>query len=117
MDISEEAFEAHITEYLSDVHGYRLRESQVHYDKVMCFDWELLLEFITASQPDIWLDLKKQHGILVKDKFVRRLTKEIERRGTLDVFRRGIKDSGCYFQLVHLGESIRQEFTRPTGDR
>lgn len=35
----------------------------------------------------------------LRDKFLQRLTREIERRGTLDVLRRGIKDYGCYFQL------------------
>ncbi|MBV5343018.1 hypothetical protein JZU68_05215, partial [bacterium] len=32
---------------------------------------------------------------------MRRIVKEIERRGTLDVLRHGIKDSGCYFQLAY----------------
>jgi type I restriction enzyme R subunit len=101
MDISEHAFEIYITEHLTDVHNYRERESQTHYDKATSLDWELLLEFITATQPQTWQDLAQQHGSLVKDKFVRRLVKEIERRGTLDVLRRGIKDSGCYFQLAY----------------
>lgn len=101
MDISEHAFEIYITDHLTDSHGYRRRESKPHYDKSTCLDWELLLEFITATQPKTWQDLAKQHGALVKDKFVRRLVKEIERRGTLDVLRRGVKDSGCYFQLAY----------------
>lgn len=101
MDISEHAFEVYITEYLTEVHGFRLRVSTTHYDKITCLDWELLLEFITATQTETWEDLSRQHSVLVKDKFVRRLIKEIERRGSLDVLRRGIKDSGCYFQLAY----------------
>jgi type I restriction enzyme, R subunit len=101
MDISERAFEIYITDYLTGIHGYRLRESKAHYDPAFCLDWELLLEFITATQPETWHDLARQHGAAVKDKFLRRLVKEIERRGTLDVLRRGIKDSGCYFQLAY----------------
>lgn len=105
MDTSEHAFETYITEYLGDTYGYRKRESKAHYDKNTCLDWELLLEFITATQPQTWIDLEEQHGALVKDKFIHRLVKEIERRGILDVLRRGIKDSGCYFQLAYFAPS------------
>ena len=105
MDISEKAFEDHITHHLCQVHGYRLRASKqgnAQYDKTLCLDWELLLEFITSTQPDAWEALVKQHGQAnVRQKFLSRLTREIERRGTLDVLRRGIKDYGCYFQLAY----------------
>lgn len=107
MDISEKAFESYIEEYLCRTHGYRSRISRQkdrdsHYDKNLCLDWELLLEFITATQPDTWKTLEKQHGkATVRQKFLNRLTREIERRGTLDVLRRGIKDYGCYFQLAY----------------
>jgi len=105
MDTSEHAFETYIVEHLSDVHGYRLRESKAQYDKSTCLDWELLLEFIIGTQEQTWRELEKQHGRLVTDKFARRLVKEIERRGTLDVLRRGVKDSGCYFQLAYFAPS------------
>ena len=109
MDITEKAFETHIVNHLCQVHGYRLRISKPknnardsHYQKFLCLDWKILLEFITATQPDIWKALEKQHGTAtVADKFIQRLTREIERRGTLDVLRRGIKDYGCYFQLAY----------------
>ena len=105
MDISEKAFEDYITEHLCQTHSYRLRASKQntpHYDKALCLDWELLLEFITATQPDTWEALVKQHGqAIVRQKFLSRLTREIDRRGTLDVLRRGIKDYGCYFQLAY----------------
>jgi type I restriction enzyme R subunit len=109
MDITEKAFETHIVNHLCQAHGYRLRVSKQknddkgsHYNKFLCLDWETLLEFITATQPDTWKALEKQHGAAtVRDKFLQRLTREIERRGTLDVLRRGIKDYGCYFQLAY----------------
>jgi len=101
MDISEHAFESYIVAHLVNVHGYQERCSAEHYDRATCIDWELVLSFITATQPDTWRDLEKQHGAQVVDKFKRRLVREIERRGTLDVLRRGVKDSGCYFQLAY----------------
>lgn len=95
MDISEKAFETDIVNYLCQIHGYRLRVSKQkndakdsHYHKSLCLDWEVLLEFITATQPETWKSLEKQHGkATLREKFLQRLTREIERRGTLDVRR------------------------------
>ncbi|HHG90166.1 MAG TPA: type I restriction endonuclease subunit R [Devosia sp.] len=101
MDTSERAFETHIVEHLTGIHGYRQRESKPHYDRALALDWDLALDFITATQPDTWQDLRKQHGSQTVEKFKRRLVREIQRRGTLDVLRRGVKDSGCYFQLAY----------------
>ncbi len=101
MDISEYAFETYVVEHLTGIHGYRQRESKVHYDRAAALDWDLVLEFITATQLDTWRDLQKQHGSQTVEKFKRRLVREIQRRGTLDVLRRGVKDSGCYFQLAY----------------
>ena len=39
--------------------------------------------------------LKQQHGAQGKEQFLKRLVKEIETRGTLDVLRKGIDDLGC----------------------
>ena len=101
MDISEYAFETYIVEHLTGIHGYRQRDSKEHYDRVTALDWDLVLEFIITTQPDTWQDLQEQHGSQTVEKFKRRLVREIQRRGTVDVLRRGVKDSGCYFQLAY----------------
>jgi len=44
--------------------------------------------------------LKQQHGADVKERFLKRLSSESKQHGVLDVLRRGIKDSGCKFQLT-----------------
>jgi len=105
MDTSEYAFETHIVEYLTGIHNYRQRDSKAHYDRALALDWDLTLEFITSTQTDTWKDLEKQHGSQTVEKFKRRLVREIERRGTVDVLRRGVKDSGCYFQLAYFKPS------------
>ncbi|MBU4016817.1 DEAD/DEAH box helicase family protein [Patescibacteria group bacterium] len=61
----------------------------------------MLFEFIYATQPKEWEKLKQQHGEEVKSKFVHRLKQEIEKRGTLDVLRKGFADCGSRFQLVY----------------
>jgi len=101
MDISEHAFESYIVNHLVSAHGYLERRSAEHYDWANCLDWELVLSFITSTQSETWQDLERQHGAQVVEKFKHRLVREIERRGALDVLRRGVKDSGCYFQLAY----------------
>ncbi|HEX9989976.1 MAG TPA: DEAD/DEAH box helicase family protein [Chloroflexia bacterium] len=112
MDITERALEDQIESHLVQVHGYRKR-AQDHYSKADCLDWGLVLEFITTTQPDAWRDLVRQHGTAAEEKFRKRLTQEIERRGTLDVLRRGVKDYGCYFHLAYFApaSSLNTEHT------
>ncbi len=80
--------------------GYH-RAKPEDYDRAHCLLPGALLGFIYATQPREWEKLKKQHGGEVKTRFLRRLASEIEKRGTLDVLRKGIKDSGCKFQLAY----------------
>lgn len=101
MDTSEKSFETHIEEVLtSTASGYRKREPK-NYNAESCMDEEMLFEFIYATQPKEWEKLKEQHGEEVKSKFVYRLKTEIEKRGTLDIFRKGISDYGSRFNLVY----------------
>ena len=93
--------------------GYKLRSSQA-YDRSLCLIPEDVFDFILATQPKVWGRLKDHYGAEVKDRFLRRLSQEIDRRGTIDVLRKGIKDAGCKFQLVcfkpssRLNEDLRQ---------
>lgn len=99
MDTSEKSFEAHIETVLTGS-GYRKREPK-NYNAESCLDEDMLFEFIYATQPKEWEKLKQQHGQDVKAKFVYRLKQEIEKRGTLDVLRKGISDYGARFQLIY----------------
>ncbi len=80
--------------------GYRKRSSG-DYNRALCLDTDLVLDFIYATQPKQWENLKAQHGADVKARFLHRLAAETGKRGTLDVLRQGIKDSGCKFQLAY----------------
>ena len=79
--------------------GYWVRRPEA-YDRALCLDPGTVLDFIYATQPKEWEKLKQQHSAEVKAPFLKRLASEIGRRGTLDVLRYGIKDSGCKFQLA-----------------
>ena len=60
-----------------------------------------VLDFVLATQPKQWRRLSQHHGAEVRERFLRRLSSEIERRGALDVLRRGVKDMGCAFRLAY----------------
>ena len=99
MDISEKSFEAHIESVLISL-GYRKRD-QKYFNAETCIDEDMLFEFIYATQSTEWEKLKQQHGVDIKEKFIYRLKKEIEDRGVLDVFRKGVNDYGSRFELVY----------------
>jgi type I restriction enzyme, R subunit len=61
----------------------------------------MAIDFILATQPKVWERLKQHHGSEVEERFLKRLSSEIELRGTLDVLRNVIKDSGCSLKLAY----------------
>jgi len=93
--------------------GYRKRPPE-EYDRQLCLLPRDVIDFIIATQPKEWERLKQHYGASVKDEFLRRLAREIARRGTLDVLRNGLKDSGCKFRLAYfrpssgLNEALRR---------
>ncbi len=92
--------ESQIEEYLIGNHNY-VRRSLQNYDKSLCLDREKVIGFILSTQPEEWDKLKQQHGDKVSEMFLKRLKEEIEKRGTIDVLRRGIKDYGVSFDLFN----------------
>jgi type I restriction enzyme R subunit len=93
--------------------GYRKRAPE-EYSAALCLLPRDALDFILATQPKEWERLKQHYGAAVKEQFLKRLSREIERRGTLDVLRNGLKDSGCKFRLAYfrpssgLNEALRR---------
>ena len=95
----EENFEDHIEAHLNRS-GYRSRQS-VFYNKRLCLIHDDTLEFIQDTQPSAYQRLKRQYGEETPVKLLNRVSKEIERRGVLDVLRKGVKDRGCTFYLTY----------------
>src|SRR6266850_2501372 len=81
--------------------GYRKRKPE-DYDRTLCLLPRDVIDFVLATQPKEWKKLEQHHGAAaVKELFLKRLAAEIEQRGALDVLRKGIKDSGCKFNLAY----------------
>ncbi|MDI6894960.1 MAG: DEAD/DEAH box helicase family protein [Bacillota bacterium] len=80
--------------------GYQ-RRTPDEYDPTLCLIPRDVVDFVLAAQPKTWERLKQYHGSDVRRRFLSRLSAEIARRGTLDVLRNGIKDSGCALRLAY----------------
>jgi len=85
--------------------GAFARRTTKDYDATLCLIPRDVLDFILATQTREWEQLGQHHGADVEDKFLKRLAREIEHRGTLDVLRNGVKDSGCAFRLAYFHPS------------
>ena len=93
--------------------GYRRRRTE-DYDRGLCLIPTDVLDFLLATQPKEWERLRQHHGAEVKPRFLGRLSREIARRGALDVLRNGVKDSGCKFRLAYFrpASGLNEELQR-----
>ena len=64
-----------------------------------------MLRFIQDTQPTEYQRLERQYGTDTPVKLIDRVSREIGRRGVLDVLRKGIRDRGCHFQLTYFRPS------------
>src|SRR5437773_1645394 len=60
-----------------------------------------VMDFITATQPKTWQQFRQHHGDDAREKLLKRISREVERRGVIEVLRGGIKESGCHFDLAY----------------
>src|SRR5258708_4927304 len=94
----ERAFETAIEEYLVG-HGW-LKGNADHFDRELALDPHHALGFIADTQPEVWADLKKQHGDSVGKTVIEWLAKALDNQGTLDVLRHGFKFYGKQLRLA-----------------
>ncbi len=98
----EEALEAEIEAYLL-ANGW-LQGANTSYDRDLALDTVELFTFIGATQLDAWETLIGRHGgdqTTAQRKFKARIADELNRRGVIDVLRRGVTDLGVKFDLAY----------------
>ena len=95
----EENFEDHIEAHLNRS-GYRSRQP-VFYNKRLCLIHDEMLEFIRETQLKTYQKLERQYQKETPEKLLDEISRQIERRGVLDVLRNGVKDRGCYIHLTY----------------
>ncbi|MGD7732931.1 type I restriction endonuclease subunit R [Propionibacteriaceae bacterium G57] len=95
----ESSFEANIEAHLV-AHGWHALSPSGYERSVGLFPDEVLA-FVRDSQPKEWARLVSRHGSepQAREKFLKRVTDEIDRRGTINVLRDIVKDSGVTFRL------------------
>jgi hypothetical protein len=100
--------------YGEHVPGGYLKRLPDEYDRSLCLIPCDVLDFILATQPKEWKRLKEHHGTEVRERFLKRLEREIERRGSLDGLRNGVKDSGCKFTPAYFrpASGLNEELQR-----
>ena len=102
MKPNEHLFEDAIEAYLLD-HGRYLKSLPENFDAKLGLDLFELFSFIEDTQGKEWQNLLGRYGNTAaeaKKGFARRLTKEIDGRGTVDVLRHGVVDLGVTLQLA-----------------
>jgi len=96
---TEKRFEEHIEKQLL-ASGYH-KGQPADYDRELCLIPAEVVAFIEATQAKDYEKLQKQYGAETAANLCERLSKEITKRGTLDVLRKGIRDRGCAFRLCY----------------
>ncbi len=93
--------------------GYHKRQPE-HYNRRLCLIPADVVDFLLATQPKEWEKLKQHHGSELKTRFLARLSREVARRGALDVLRNGVKDSGCRYSLAYFrpASGLNEELQR-----
>ena len=99
MTYTERKFEDHI-EYELVESGYKNRKTDF-YNKDLCSIPEDLIGFIKDTQLKQYEKLENQYGPQTDEKLLKRISDEIEKRGLINVLRKGVKDLGSSFQLVY----------------
>ena len=96
-------FENHIEQHLNQS-GYSSLQP-TDYDKYFCLVPDEVLQFIQTTQPKAYQRLERQYGEDTPQKLTLRISNQVERRGVLDVLRKGVKDRGCSFDLTYFQPS------------
>lgn len=78
------------------------------YDRALGIDTSELAAFLGASQNEAWLALQEAYGEDEEQsigRFAKRVAREIDSRGLLDVLRRGVNDRNVKIQLAYFRPS------------
>ena len=95
---TEKAFEAYIEETLA-TRGW-LAGAVEYWDKSKALFPEYVIEFIKATQANLWKQMEKLHGAELSGKLIDTLVKERNTKGTLFIIRHGFKFYGKTFKLA-----------------
>jgi type I restriction enzyme, R subunit len=108
--VNEKLLEDEVSDDLVLNRGYRLckvgteREWRPDFEAKLGLDTVELFSFIEETQGSAWERLIKAHGgddQFAHERFLKRLTQQIDERGTVDVLRHGIRDQNVEIRLSY----------------
>jgi type I restriction enzyme R subunit len=99
---TERKFEGAIEAWLLEHGGYAKGDPRA-FDIALGLAPGEVLAFVRATQEEAWQGLVGRHGsdAAAETNFLRRLAKELDERGTVDVLRHGVKDLGIEIRLAY----------------
>src|SRR5688572_14899859 len=95
---TEQTFETAIISHLSS-NGWT-EGSAENFSRGLCLDEKAILEFLQTSQTKEWETFVQFYKGDAETQLIKRLVKEIDLKGMLEVVRHGITDSGVKFKLA-----------------
>ncbi len=100
--VTERKFEGAIEAWLLEHGGYAKGNPRT-FDRTLGLEPGEVLAFVRATQETAWGALVARHGgeAAAETNFLRRLAKELDERGTVDVLRHGVKDLGVEIRLAY----------------
>ena len=96
----EDVLQEHLIEQLVSTQEFERRvgseksrtyESEIHFDRSLAMDRELVLRFLKGTQAGAWEKLEQHYTGSAEDVFFKQLDRALKDRGLLDVLRQGIK--------------------------
>ncbi len=96
---SEKAFESYVEQMLL-ARGWQ-QGSVSGWDKEQALFPKQITDFIAAGQPQLWEQMRGQHGKKLESMVLASLVKELTIKGTLHVLRHGFKFYGRIFHLAY----------------
>ncbi|NDO18695.1 type I restriction endonuclease subunit R [Lachnospiraceae bacterium MD329] len=88
-------------EYALIENGCYVKGNPSDFNRKYAIDTAKLFEFLKNGQPDEWKKLCEKHGTDAEHNFLKRLSKELDSRGMLDVLRKGVVDAPARFKLCY----------------
>ena len=96
---NERAFETHVEETLLGASGWQ-RGANAEWDVERALFPVQVCNFLEATQPRLWADMRTLHGDGLETLLLASLVKELDLKGTLHVLRHGFKFYGKTFRLA-----------------
>lgn len=95
----EHAFGDAIESHLLEHGGYEAIPSE-EFDRERAIFPDVVVSFVKETQPEKWKKLKTAYKGSARDAFLRDLTSALERKGTLELVRHGLRTTGTTIELA-----------------